>query len=459
MGHRRVGRKLSLFYLCMILAVAAGCGRPQPADQVMGEFATVSGGDANTASGEYAVIGGGSHNSATAFHTTVGGGSYNAASVGHSVVGGGYHNTTSASLTTVGGGYGNVASRRGATVGGGAGNVADAKISTIGGGFRNEASGWGDTISGGRGNFTASFYPTIGGGAENVATGLASTVAGGAGNEATASHATVGGGMSNRATHIHATVSGGYDNIADGTYATVTGGSHNAAAGDYSVASGHRAKVAAIHNGAFLYADSSDADFDSASANEFAVRATGGVRFVTALDSRGNPVAGVELAPGSGSWASLSDREAKSDVSAADGLQLLMLLTELPISTWRYTSQDPSIRHVGPMAQDFRAVFGLGESDRHISTVDADGVALAAIQGLYQLVQKKDAQLTAQQRQIAALETRLAALEQADRVEGPSASSLPTSTLLGWLLLGSLCLAVVLGNRVGIGPLLRATRD
>jgi hypothetical protein len=407
----------------------------------MGRFATVSGGDGNAASGECAVVGGGSHNAATAFHTTVGGGSYNAASVGHSVISGGYHNTTSASLTTIGGGYGNVASRRGATISGGAGNTADARIATIGGGYRNEASGWCSTIAGGRHNLTSNLYPTIGGGAENVAAGLAATVAGGASNEATASHATVGGGMSNRATAIHATVSGGYDNTSDGAYSTVTGGAHNAAAGDYSVASGHRAKVAAIHSGAFLYADSSDTDFTSASADEFAVRATGGVRFVTAVDSSGNPVAGVELAPGSGSWSSLSDREAKSDISPVDGFQVLMLLTELPISRWNYTGQDSSIRHLGPMAQDFQAAFGLGESDRHISTVDADGVALAAIQGLYQLVQEKDAQLTAQQRQIAALETRLAALEQADEIDGSSASSLLASPLLRWLLMGGLCLA------------------
>jgi len=56
------------------------------------------------------------------------------------------------------------------------------------------------------------------------------------------------------------------------------------------------------------------------------------------------------------------------------------------------------------MAQDFHAVFGVGEDDRHISTIDADGVALAAIQGLYQLMQEKDAQ-------IAALEARIAVLE------------------------------------------------
>ena len=175
--------------------------------------------------------------------------------------------------------------------------------------------------------------------------------------------------------------------------------------------------VTAAHDGTFLYADSNDCDFHSAAADEFAVRATGGVRLVTAIDSSGNPVAGVELPSGSGSWSFLSDREAKANVEPVDENQILLLLAELSISTWNYAGQDPSIRHVGPMAQDFHTAFGVGEDERHISTVDANGVALAAIQGLYRLMQEQEAQIVAQQQQIAALEKRLAALEQANRNE------------------------------------------
>jgi hypothetical protein len=95
----------------------------------------------------------------------------------------------------------------------------------------------------------------------------------------------------------------------------------------------------------------------------------------------------------------------KAKVAPVDETTILSLLTELPISTWSYVGQDPSVTHIGPMAQDFHAAFGVGEDDRYISTVDADGVALAAIQALYRLVQEKDAQ-------IAALEARMSALEQ-----------------------------------------------
>jgi hypothetical protein len=218
--------------------------------------------------------------------------------------------------------------------------------------------------------------------------------------------------LANQATDIYATVSGGYGNAAGGRYAAVPGGSENLAAGDYSFAAGYRSAVDAAHDGTFLFADASGAEFRSVTANEFAVRATGGVRFVTAVGSDGAPAAGVMVAPGSGSWSSLCAREAKENVSAVDGFEILALLAGVPVSTWSYAGQSPAVRHIGPMAQDFYAAFHLGEDDGHISVVDADGVALAAVQGLYELVQEQEALIAAQQSQISALEARLAALEQ-----------------------------------------------
>ncbi len=69
-----------------------------------------------------------------------------------------------------------------------------------------------------------------------------------------------------------------------------------------------------------------------------------------------------------------------------DGREVMERVAEIPITTWNYESQDSEIRHMGPAAQDLYAAFGLGEDQRYISTVDADGVTLAAIQGLYELV-------------------------------------------------------------------------
>jgi hypothetical protein len=82
-----------------------------------------------------------------------------------------------------------------------------------------------------------------------------------------------------------------------------------------------------------------------------------------------------------------SDRNAKTDFAAADPAEVLQKVAALPVQSWRYKSEAEGVRHLGPMAQDFHAAFGVGPDDKHIDTVDADGVALAAIQGLNQKVE------------------------------------------------------------------------
>jgi hypothetical protein len=138
----------------------------------------------------------------------------------------------------------------------------------------------------------------------------------------------------------------------------------------------------ADHDGAFVWADSRPFSFASTAANEFSVRSTGGARFVSAIDGSGNPTAGVTLASGGGSWASLSDEASKTAITPVSGREVLRKLASVPISEWSYRAQGPSIRHIGPMAQDLSDAFGVGEDSRHITSVDADGISLAAIKGL-----------------------------------------------------------------------------
>ena len=103
----------------------------------------------------------------------------------------------------------------------------------------------------------------------------------------------------------------------------------------------------------------------------------------------------------------VSDRRVKTDIEAVDALGVLAGVLELPLSEWSYRSQ-PGARHIGPMAQDFHAAFGLnGDDDTGIATVDADGVALAAIQGLNA---KLEAELAAQSARIDRLERELKTL-------------------------------------------------
>lgn len=101
-----------------------------------------------------------------------------------------------------------------------------------------------------------------------------------------------------------------------------------------------------------------------------------------------------------------------------DDQKILERLSALTVSTWNYKSQSDSTRHIGPMAQDFYEVFGVGEDDRHINTVDADGVSLAAIKGLYQIVQEQEKRLEACDLEIKGLEKRLERMERRMMVNG-----------------------------------------
>jgi hypothetical protein len=77
-----------------------------------------------------------------------------------------------------------------------------------------------------------------------------------------------------------------------------------------------------------------------------------------------------------------SDRALKANFGSVDPTDMLARVRDLPISTWNSTSDNASVRHIGPMAQDFTALFGVGADDRHIHPLDGQGVALAAIQAL-----------------------------------------------------------------------------
>ncbi len=107
----------------------------------------------------------------------------------------------------------------------------------------------------------------------------------------------------------------------------------------------------------------------------------------------------------------LSDRALKANVVPVDAEAILDRVATLPIATWNYVTQSPDISHVGPMAQDFHAAFGVGEDARLISTVDAQGVALAAIQGLAARDRARERAIEALQARNAALEARNDALE------------------------------------------------
>ncbi len=111
------------------------------------------------------------------------------------------------------------------------------------------------------------------------------------------------------------------------------------------------------------------------------------------------------------SFVSLSDRNLKEAIVPVDPADVLDRVAKLPVSTWSYIKDEDGTRHMGPMAQDFHAAFGLGTDDKTIAEMDRSGVALAAIQGLNGLVQRQAGTIESQQDRIADLESRLERLE------------------------------------------------
>jgi hypothetical protein len=347
------------------------------------------------------VIGGFSGNSVTsgAVGATISGGGDSSASS---------QNKVTDSWGTVGGGQGNQA-------GDNAGTQADRQWATVAGGFGNTASGIRSTVGGGGGNLASNTYASIGGGFNNTASGYASAVAGGQGNTASGSESSVSEGLNSTASGDNSAVAGGSGNVASGTRSVVSGGAGNHAVGvasavvggDTNTANGQDSLAAgqlatAAFNDSFVWGDGSAATTDD-NDNEFVARASNGFTFYTAT----NNTTGAQLAAGSGSWASLSDRHAKAAIHPVSGRSVLRRLRTLPMRSWRYKAEAPGIRHLGPMAQAFYGRFGLGASNRYITDVDAQGVALAAIKGLASKVQGQRARLRSQDTRLRSLRSRV----------------------------------------------------
>ena len=132
-------------------------------------------------------------------------------------------------------------------------DVASGSHAVIIGGYSCEASGDYACVVGAAG---------IGIGNPAKASGISSAVIGGQGHLASGQFATVVGGDSNTASGTRSTAIGGRSNVADGTQ---------------SIAMGTRAHTAG-YTGAIIFSDSTNADFNGISSNEFAIRATGGFR-------------------------------------------------------------------------------------------------------------------------------------------------------------------------------------
>lgn len=324
--------------------------------------------------------------------------------------------------------------RGGIIVGGGSADfgfnrIVSGNYNTIGGGYDNEVQNvnGGSTISGGASHRTFGTAATVGGGFGNQAgdpnspTGGWATVAGGTENIAGQSFATVGGGTGNEAGGSASTIAGGTLNIANGTWAMVPGGRENAADGDYAFAAGRRAK--AVHNGAFVWADSQVADFSSTTVNQFLVRAAGGMGINT------NAPAGFTLAvngsaakPGGGQWSVFSDARLKHDIEPLTGT----LDRLLSLRGYSFSYDDSAVERrlalpgtqVGLIAQEVAKVFPdwVEEDAAGYLFVTPRGTTALMIESLRDLRNEQQAEVRALRDEIARLRsehaTELAAMEE-----------------------------------------------
>jgi hypothetical protein len=403
-----------------------------------GGLSVIGGGYGNTMA-DYSyesVIGGGAYNS-MGFNSpgsVIGGGEGNSIedNANQATIGGGNSNTNYASSGSIGGGSQNViqsgcdysalaggsfnviqTNSLAAVIAGGQGNAiqTNAPGSVIGGGFGNliQANATYCTIGGGRHNTNSGSFATTAGGYANITSGLEATVSGGYENTASGQLAAVGGGTLNIASGEWCAVSGGYGNTATGYASTVPGGYDNHATGDDAFAAGNHAH--AIHAGSFVWADGNVHDFPSTTANQFRVRATGGAAFATAVDGTGIVTAGVHVLAGDTAWSAISDKNAKKNFQPVDGEAVLEKLAAIPVEQWNYKwESDTNTPHIGPMAQDFKAAFYPGRDDKSISTLEFDGVELAAIQGLNRKLEQKETEIADLKQKNDLLEKRLDAL-------------------------------------------------
>lgn len=358
------------------------------------------------------------------------GNTVDAASGAQTIAGGGENETNCGLTATANLNCDNRTSSTGATIGGGIGQRTTGSYATIAGGISNEA-GASAAIAGGARNQAAGSGSAVPGGLDNTASGIASLAAG---TESCA------GGDRSFALGQRARTRPGNDAGDAACRGTVvpTSGDAN---GD---------------EGSFVWADSQGIDFVSTGPNQFLVRADGGLAIntttvgsfddlvVAARTQTGDADAdlvlrtrtgknarifvrddtdglvlngtaqrfaigtntidtarwintganGAHLTTG-GTWTNGSSRQFKDVLGAFDPGEALQRVLGLGISRWRYKGSEEG-EHVGPMAEDFRAAFGLGADAQHIATVDADGVALAAIQGLNQKLESENAALRAE---------------------------------------------------------------
>jgi hypothetical protein len=197
-----------------------------------------------------------------------------------------------------------------------------------------------------------------------------------------------------------------------GGQGSVALGYRTTANNDYSVALGYRASNN-THTGTMVMGDESTTDSVRNQAdNEFRIRYNGGIRLRVSTAANGNtPGAGgnvgCDLTVAVPSWTCASSRTLKENYLSVDGEYVLSRLRDMPITTWSMIGADASVRHLGPVAEDFHRAFGLGIGETTIGMGDIDGVNIAAAKALEVRTRDLQDQLNERTRQVQTLQAQL----------------------------------------------------
>ena len=391
-------------------------------DANVGYYSTALGAGATTASGIASIAMGG--------HTTASGNLSTAMGLLTTASG---INSTAMGLSTTASGYTSIAMGKNTT----ASNYASTAMgdSTTASGNYSTAMGFGtianNTNSTAVGkSTTASNYASTAMGDSTTASGPYSTAMGyystASGNSSTAmgnSTFAVGVGSTAMGLSTQATNTGstsiGIGAFATGHASTAIGQSVTAS-GDGSVAMG-TAVSTNNYSGSFIFGDYTTLTVFSASApDQFTAVFTGGYDFRTSRTA----TAGAYMNGGTSGWVAYCDRNKKENFRHVDGEELLQKVRSMSITEWNYKHTDPSIKYIGPVAQDFYAAFHLGGKDSlGINSICIDGVNMAAVQALEKRtaelrdktseLQAKTAELEGVKSELADLKARLARVEHA----------------------------------------------
>jgi hypothetical protein len=358
---------------------------------------------------------GGTNNAATGVNAFVGAGQKNTASDGQSFIGGGSFNTSSGAGSVVCGGNNLLLITAANNTAGPAANAV------VVGGDRNAATGIASFVGCGILNTASGINSFIGNGTFNTASNTRACICNGFANTASGVSSFIGAGTSNVASGA-GSIALGSSNVASGLE-SIALGSSNTASGINSIVCGGPPGGFFVNNDAglsrvFVWGDTSGmpvSGYGGVAPNIAAADSVwfgcGGSTvvntpvftiFSTAL--RTTPAPGVQLVQGSSVWAAISDANAKENFVLLDTARVLRSVDELPIYEYNFKGNPPDVKCRGPIAQDWHRIFPSNKPKHCIDTMDLDGVALAAIKGLSELV-KKQGEL------IKDLTERLAAME------------------------------------------------